>query len=98
MLCFGGFIVVHEQIFDAFAIGLVKTFSCQFASDGLDGDIRANKVLVNHYPTDKPESQRVLVHTNKDAVSLTDRDGLFIGVDFYLPRSENIRRISISQQ
>ena len=87
MLCFGGFIVVHEQIFDAFAIGLVKTFSCQFASDGLNGDIRSDEMLVNHYPTDKTESQRVFIHTDEDAVSLTDRDCLFVGVDFDIPRS-----------
>ena len=58
-----------------------------FTADGLDSDVRSDEMLVDHYPTDKPESQRVLVHTNKDAVSLTDRDCLFVGVDFDIPRS-----------
>ena len=87
MLCFGGFIVVHEQVFDAFAIGLVQATSCQFAADGLDSDVRSNEVLVNHYPTDKTESQRILVHTDEDAVSLTDRNRLFVSINLYLPRS-----------
>lgn len=87
VLNFRVFVVVHQQLLDTLAIRLVEAFGGEFTADGLDSDVRSDEVLVNHYPTDKTESQRVLVHTNKDAVSLTDRDDLFIGVDFDIPRS-----------
>ena len=31
MLCFGGFVVLHKNFFDALAIGFIQTASGQFA-------------------------------------------------------------------
>ncbi len=55
-------------------------------------------MLVDSNTADKAESQRIFVNTDQVLVALADSDGLFIGVNLYLPRCQYIRSTTISQK
>ena len=94
---FAGFVIVHQDLFDALAGRFLQTASSYFAAYGANGDLRAEKMLVNRYTTDKSEGQRILVCADKIMVALAYGYCLRICIYRYMPWTKDIAASAIRQ-